>query len=408
MKLAYSGFDASGKAVSGAVEAPDAQEAAEALRRQGIYATDVRGADAISSVGPAAQRRGFKGRGKHLKNLAMFTRQLSVLVSSGTPLVQAMGALERQAKDAHWREVIATIRGRVEEGVPLSKAMEAYPQTFDAICRSLIAAGESSGSFDTMLERLALLTKKQLQVRGAVIGALIYPSLLILISVGVLALMLLFVLPRFAGLFDTLGVALPPTTQMLMTVSSLLRGYWWTPPLLGAALFFGVRRWMAAGMNRRLADTLTLRLPAIGAMLRNFAVARIARILGVLIVGKVPLLEALALTRQTVRNLRYVDLMTQAEEAVTRGASISGVFAASDLVSPSLCEAIRSGEESGQVGPLLLNIADFLDEENEVVVKSLTSILEPIILVFLGLIVGFVALSMFLPLFDLTSATHSG
>lgn len=407
MRLAYSGFDSAGAAASGTLDASDAHEAAEMLRRQGIYATDVKSADQ-AATGNGGNAKGSKGRGKHLKNLAMFTRQLSVLVSSGTPLVQSLAALERQTKDPHWRSIIATIRGKVEEGIPLSRAMESYPQTFDAICRSLIAAGESSGSFDTMLERLALLTKKQLQVRGAVIGALVYPSLLILISFGVLALMLLFVLPRFAGLFDTLGVALPPTTQMLMTLSGWLRGYWWTPPAVGAGVYFACRRWMLSGVNRRLVDNVLLRLPIVGGMFRSFSLARIARILGVLLVGKVPLLEALSLTRQTVRNLLYVELMTKAEDAVVRGANISGVFASTDLVNPSLCEAIRSGEESGQIGPLLINIADFLDEENEVIVKSLTSILEPIILIFLGLIVGFVALSMFLPLFDLTSATHAG
>jgi type II secretory pathway component PulF len=149
-----------------------------------------------------------------------------------------------------------------------------------------------------------------------------------------------------------------------------------------------------------------LKLPVAGGMLQNFAVARIARVLGVLISGKVPLLDALVLSRQTVRNTRYVELMSRAEESVTRGSTVSSVFAASDLVSPALCEAIRSGETSGQMGTLLINIADFLDEENEVVVKSLTSIIEPVILVGLGVVVGFVALSLFLPLFDLTSATH--
>jgi type II secretory pathway component PulF len=160
----------------------------------------------------------------------------------------------------------------------------------------------------------------------------------------------------------------------------------------------------AAG--RKAIDTTLLRLPAVGAIVRSFSVARIARVLGVLLAGKVPLLEALGLARQTVSNCKYVDLVARAEEAVTRGSNVSTVFAATDLVSPALCEAIRAGEQSGQMGPLLLNIADFLDEENEVVVKSLTSILEPVILIVLGVLVGFVALSMFLPLFDLTAAAH--
>jgi type II secretory pathway component PulF len=413
VKFDYQAYDLAGKASAGVAEANDESEAVEALRRQGLFVIEIRpaaaeGATGASTHGTASTTRRRMGRGRRLKNLAMFTRQLSVLVASGTPLVQSLGALERQTKDVLWREIIASVRARVEEGSTLAQAMEEHPDAFDAVCRSLVAAGESGGGFETLLDRLALLTKKQLQIRGAVIGALIYPALLICVAAGVLCLMLLFVLPRFAELFKTLGVALPPTTQFLIDLSGLLRSYGWAVPiaLLGAG--FGARAWLTSPSGRRSFDAVTLRLPRVGKVVSSFAVARIARVLGVLVTGKVPLLDALGLTRQTVRNTQYVDLMAKAEESVTRGSTVSSVFAATDLVSPALCEAIRSGETSGQMGPLLLNIAEFLDEENEVVVKSLTSILEPVILVGLGLVVGFVALSLFLPLFDLTSATHAG
>ncbi len=405
MKLAYQAFDMSGKAVSDTVEASDAAEAVENLRRQGLYVTEIH-AQGGASGGKTGRRRKRLGSGKRLKNLAMFTRQLSVLVTSGTPLVQALGALERQANDKVWKEVVMSLRGRVEEGATLSQAMQAQPDVFDPVCRSLIAAGESSGSFDTMLDRLATLSRKQLHVRGAIVGALIYPALLIVVAMGVLALMLLFVLPRFAGLFQSLDVPLPIMTKLLMKLSGALRSYWWTIPLAGGGGFFLARSWIFSLAGKRTIDTVLLKVPVAGPVLQNFAVARIARVLGVLVTGKVPLLEALGLARETSRNVNYMELVSKAEEAVTRGSSMSTAFAASNLVSPSLCEAIKSGEQSGQMGPLLLNIADFLDEENEVVVKSLTSILEPLILVVLGLVVGFVALSMFLPLFDLTSATH--
>jgi type II secretory pathway component PulF len=329
-----------------------------------------------------------------------------VLVSSGTPLVQALIALERQTKDAIWREIIGGVRTKVEQGCTLSEAMSEYPQAFDAIARSLVSAGESGGGFETMLDRLSVLSRKQLHVRSALVGAMIYPALLIVVAIGVLALMLLFVLPRFAGLFETLDVKLPPMTQFLMACSDFLRSYWWSLPIAASAAFVAARSWTQTAAGRKAIDTTLLRLPAVGAILRSFSVARIARVLGVLLAGKVPLLDALALARQTVSNCKYIDLVARAEEAVTRGSNVSTVFASTDLVSPALCEAIRAGEQSGQMGPLLLNIADFLDEENEVVVKSLTSILEPVILIVLGVLVGFVALSMFLPLFDLTAAAH--
>jgi type II secretory pathway component PulF len=408
MKYAYHAVDGAGKVVSSTIDAADENEAMDALRHKGLFVGELRPAtgDALAHAGARAKNGKRLGTGRRLKNMAMFTRQLTVLVSSGTPLVQALTALERQTKDVAWREIVSGVRAKVEEGSTLSEAMENYPHAFDAIARSLISAGESGGGFETMLDRLAVLSRKQLHVRSALVGAMIYPALLVVVAIGVLALMLLFVLPRFAGLFESLDVKLPPTTQFLMACSDFLRGYWWSLPIVAVAAFVGGRSWMRTAPGRKAIDTAVLKLPAVGAIMRSFSVARIARVLGVLLAGKVPLLEALALARQTVSNCKYVDLVVRAEEAVTRGSNVSTVFASTDLVSPALCEAIRAGEQSGQMGPLLLNIADFLDEENEVVVKSLTSILEPVILIVLGVLVGFVALSMFLPLFDLTAAAH--
>jgi type II secretory pathway component PulF len=410
MKFSYQAFDAAGKAVTGSTEANDANDAMDALRRQGLYVTTVQAANeaALAAGKASAAARGKMTSGRQLKNLAMFTRQLSVLMTSGTPLVQALGSLERQAADKAWRTVITTLRTKVEEGATLAQAMESRPDVFDPVCRSLISAGESGSSFDSMLDRLATLTRRQMHVRNAVAGALIYPILLVVVAVGVLAVMLLFVLPRFAGLFQTLDVALPPTTKMLMALSAYLRSYWWTLPLGGLLVGFAGQTWINTAAGRRSLDTACLRLPVIGGIIKNFAVARIARVLGVLLNGKVPLLDALVLARHTARNVHFVDLVARAEDAVTRGGSMSAAFATGNLVSPSLCEAIKSGEQSGQMGPLLLSIADFLDEDNEVVLKSLTSILEPVILIVLGLLVGFVALSMFMPLFDLTSMTQGG
>lgn len=422
MKFGYQGFDATGKAVSGSVEAAGADDAIESLRRQGLFVTEVRGGEAAAgaksnAAATSAPARpgllsrftgGRLGKGKRLKNLSMFTRQLSVLVSSGTPLVDALGALERQAKEPAWRQIVASVRASVEEGATLAAAMESHPEVFDAVCRSLIAAGESGGSFDKMLDRLATLTRKQLHVRSAVIGAMIYPCLLVVIAINVLATMLLFVLPRFTGLFQSLDAPLPPTTKFLVALSDLLRAYWWAVPAVVAGLFFGGKLWFATPAGRKLVDTAVLKLPMTRSLVRSFSIARVTRVLAVLLNGKVPLLDALALARQTVRNVHFVALVGRAEEAVTRGSTISAVFAESDLVDPSLTEAIRSGEQSGQMGTLLLNISDFLDEENEVVIKSLTSILEPMIMIVLGVLVGFVAISMFLPLFDLTSMAQQG
>ncbi|KPK79723.1 MAG: hypothetical protein AMJ81_12925, partial [Phycisphaerae bacterium SM23_33] len=252
------------------------------------------------------------------------------------------------------------------------------------------------------------LTAKRVQIRNSIIGAVTYPCLLVTVASGVLVLLLAFVVPRFASLFETLDVPLPPTTRALIALSHAGRAYWWALVLAAVAAAVAAKLWLGSPGGKRAVQAALLRAPQIGGVLRNFGMARITRLLGVLLGGHVPVLEALRLVRDGTANVHYAELIAQAEEAVSRGQTISSAFSRSDLISPSVCEAINSGEQSGQVGTLLLNIADFLDEENEVVVRSLTSILEPAILILLGLLVAFVAMSMFLPLFDLTAIAGGG
>lgn len=413
MKLAYEAFDQAGKKVRGGIEAASIHDATESLRRQGLFVAEIGPASArsdgeLSPITPAAGGSIRMGTGRKLKNLAMFTRQLAVLVASGTALVDALGALERQSKDAAWRQVVASLRTKVEEGVPLSEAMAMHPNIFDAVARSLIAAGEAGGIFDIMLDRLAVLSKKSLHVRQAVVGAMIYPILLIGLSVSVLCLMLLFVLPRFTELFASLDAPLPSTTHMLMQLSEFLRGYWWAILLGIGAAVVGLRFWIRSPQGRRAFHGALVHAPMVKNITRSFGIARITRVLGTLLNGRVPMLDALALARQSCSNVFFAELVAKAEDAVTRGSPMSSAFAESPLVTPSIVEAMRSGEASGQVATLMLNVSDFLDEENEVVIKSLTSILEPVILIGLGILVGFIAISMFLPLFDLTSAARGG
>jgi len=338
----------------------------------------------------------------------MLARQLHSLVSCGTPLVDAMEAFERQARPGPWQDAMKDIRARVEQGSPLSVAMESHPQFFDPVCRSLIGAGEGSGNLTAMLDRVAQITRKQLAIRNAVVGAMVYPAVLAVVAVSVLALMLLFVIPRFGELFKTLNATLPPSTQALLTLSEYLQAYWWAAIIGLIVPIVGLKVWLASENGRRAIQTTVLRLPQIGRMARSFATARLCRVLGMLLDSHVSVLDALSLTRESIGNHHYATLIARAEEAVTQGKNIHVAFSSSDLLTPGVCEAIRSGEQSGQVGTLLVHVADFLDEENEVVVKSLTSIIEPVILVLMGLLVGTIAISMFLPLFDLTSMTKGG
>jgi type II secretory pathway component PulF len=286
--------------------------------------------------------------------------------------------------------------------------MGQHPQYFDLVCRSLVAAGESAGNLPDMLERLAVLTRKQLHVRRSIVGATIYPSLLIVVALAVLVTLLTFVLPRFEELFKSLDTPLPPTTKLLMGFSSLVRTYWWA--IIAGLIAAGIGAWatLRSPTGKCAVQTLVLRLPQFGPIVKSFSTARIARLLGMLLQGRVQLIEALQLTVGACANHHYATLVTGACDAVTRGESLAAAFADRRLIAPSVQEAILSGERTGQLGPLLTTLADFLEENNEVTVRSLTSILEPLILVALGLLVGVIAISMFLPLFDLTAATRGG
>jgi type II secretory pathway component PulF len=406
MKLAYEALDKTGKVVRGQAEAKDAAEAMESLRRQGLFITEITEASAASAAGGRSRAR--IGRGKRLKCLAMFSRQLHVLVGTGIPLTQSLEALERQVKPGPWKDVLADVCRRVEEGSPLSEAMGRHPGYFDTICRSMVESGETGGNLTAMLDRMASLTKKQLHVRSTIVGAMVYPALLVVVSINVLITMLTFVLPRFAELFKTLDSPLPPSTKFLMAVSEVLRNYWWAIILGIFVAVASIKTWFRSANGHRTMDTVYIRTPKFGALVRNFIAARVVRTLGVLLQSKVQLLDALRLTRQGTPNHHYADLLTRAELAVTRGEPISSAFAKGNLVPLNVYEALRNGERSGQVGPLLLNMAEFMDEENEVVMKSLTSIIEPLILIVLGALVGAVALSMFMPLFDLTAAARGG
>jgi len=408
MKLAYQGYDSNGKVVVDTIDAPSAAEAGVLLRGRGLFVTSINTASGgKAETGRGGSRFGSRA-GSGIKGLTLFTRQLQVMITTGTPIVQALSALERQTDNAVWGETIARLSARVEEGVSLSEAMKEHPQRFDSIYCNLVHAGEISGKLPLMLERLSALTRKQLQTRNIIAGALVYPILLIFVAIGVLSLMLTIVLPRFGELFVTLDLPLPPTTEALMFLSRFLTSYWWAIILTAGTAGFGTRYWLKTDHGKQALFTAMLRLPMLGKVTRSFATARIARLLGVLMDSHLPLLDVLDLIREGTVNIHYSRLLDEAKDAVTRGEPISTAFTGSDLITPYVSEAIRSGEASGKVASSLLVMSDMLDEENEVLVKSLTGVLEPMILLVMGVLVGFMALSIFLPLFDLTAMSAGG
>jgi type II secretory pathway component PulF len=304
--------------------------------------------------------------------------------------------------------VLNDIRSSLEDGNPFGDALAEHPKYFDTVYRSLVSAGEGGGGLPGMLDRLASLTRRQLAIKQQLVGSMTYPAALLLISGCVLGAMFAFVLPRFAGLFETLQAPLPPSTELMLVLSGAVRGYWWAMLIgvIGGAV--GVTVYVRSPSGKEAFVRGLLRLPIIGKLMRDFTLARIARVLGTLLQSAVPFLEALELTRAGVNNPAYVKLLEQAEQAVVDGEPVSAPFGRSQLISPAFAEAMRSGEESGRLGTVLSALAEHLDEDNEVKLRAVTKIIEPVILSLLGVMVGAVAVSLFLPLFDLTAMTQGG
>ncbi len=349
------------------------------------------------------QRLSMKARYERPRHVMFIMRQLHVLLASGTPVVSALEGIERQMKDPLWLAAMTSIRQAVEEGANLSGAMAMHPHLFDRVSRSLIEAGETSGKLPVMLERLVKLTQKDLQVRSGILGALLYPAILLSVVMIVLCIVLTVVVPRFAELFNTLSVPIPPTTQATLVASGILRGYWWAVLLGLVGAGFGAAWWAKTAQGRVAIHTAMIRMPIIGKLTRSFATSRIIRLLGVLLNSHLPLLEVLELVKYSSGNMHYEALIVNAQEAVGRGEPVSSAFADESLIDPSIYEAFRCGEQSGRIAASLITVADFMEEENDAVVRSLTKVLEPLVLLVLGGMVGLLAVSMFLPLFDLTA-----
>ncbi|MGB1124305.1 MAG: type II secretion system F family protein [Phycisphaeraceae bacterium] len=410
MKLAYNAVSATGTPISDIIEAATKDEAMDVLRGKGLFVTQIEPEAELKARKNAKAGGGihFKSKTKRLKDVAMFSRQLNVLVATGTPLADGLAALERQVKDADFKAQLAVIRDQVEQGLTLYDALGKAPKYFDEVYRNIIKAGEESGSLPTMLDRLAVLTRKQVQIRSQLGGAMIYPCLLICITIAVLAIMLTVVMPRFTGMFESLDVPLPATTLALMGASDILRTYWWIVLLAVGGGAVALRYALISPMGKKFMDGMMLTIPVLRDVTRSYATARIARLMGVLIECNVPLLDTIQLVRNATGNSKYEEMMVQAEEVVVSGEPVSGAFANDKMIEPAFYEAVRNGEQSGRLSMLMITVADFMDEENDTRLKALTSLFEPLILVFLGLAVGGIAISMFMPMFDLTSMAGGG
>jgi type IV pilus assembly protein PilC len=399
--FAYSGRTRAGQSVSGERVADSMDAAISALRREQINVTRI--TPAKEKKAEAARKAGRTGKKVAAKNLAVFTRQFSVMIDAGLPLVQCLDILGNQEEDRNFAAVILQTRTDVESGASLADAMRKHPKTFDPLFTNMIAAGEAGGILDTILKRLATYIEKAVKLAGQVKSAMIYPIAVIVIAGLVVGVILWKVIPTFAALFSGLGAELPLPTRIVIAMSNNLVQFF--PFLLiGTGLaVYAFRQYYATEGGRRVVDGGMLKAPVLGNILRKIAVARFCRTLATLISSGVPILEGLEITAKTSGNSIVEDAVMVTRKSIERGETISVPLKDTAVFPAMVTQMIGVGEATGALDTMLAKIADFYEEEVDTAVAGLLTLLEPIMIAILGVVVGGIVIAMYMPIFDLIS-----
>jgi type IV pilus assembly protein PilC len=399
--FAFSGRTRSGENVSGERMGDTMDAVVSALRREQIQVTKIQPAQA--KAGAAAAVKKLKARGVPSKNLAVFTRQFSVMIDAGLPLVQCLDILGNQEEHKYFSQVILQTRTDVEGGMSLAEAMKRHPKVFDALFCNMIAAGEAGGILDTILKRLSTYIEKAVKLKSQVQSAMIYPVAVVVIAVVVIGVILWKVIPTFAALFAGLGAELPlPTRVVIMLSNNLVR---YMPFIIVGIVAgsWGFKAYYATEKGRRVIDAISLKLPILGPILRKIAVARFCRTLSTLMASGVPILDGLDITAKTSGNAIIEDAIQTTRKSIERGETISAPLKETKVFPGMVCQMISVGEATGALDTMLSKIADFYEEEVDVAVEGLLTLMEPIMIAFLGGAVGGIVIAMYMPIFDLIS-----
>jgi type IV pilus assembly protein PilC len=391
----WKGKNRYGDVVGGVRVARNVDELSSALQREQITVMDISAARKKIAI-PFLQRQRVS-----LKDLAIYSRQLSVLIDAELPLIQSLNILAEQTKNKYFKSVIKDIREDVEAGSTLNQAKRKFPNVFDDLYCNLIASGEQSGSLDIMLRRLAEYLEKIVRLRAQVRQAMIYPSAVLSFAILVCIFMLWKVIPVFAGIFLELGAELPLLTSVVLALSIFIQKYILFIAIGIVALIFGFRYWRKTDPGRRITDKFLLRMPLFGKLLEKVGLSRLTRTLSTLLSGGVPMLESMKITSSTSGNVIIEDHIMQARSMVAEGTSLRDALREKGRFPFMMIQMVGVGEATGTLDEMLTKLADFYDEEVEYSVANLLSILEPVLLIFVGLIVGAIVISMYLPIFDL-------
>ncbi len=390
----WSGKSPQGTILKGELTADSKEEVQTHLRRQRIIPTDI-------SPKPKSLLGSMRGKVTE-KDLVIFTRQFATMIGAGLPLVQALDILSKQTENSSFAKTIGDIKSDVEGGSTFADALRKFPRIFTDLYSNMVAAGESGGILDTILVRLATYIEKSQKLKRKVKGAMVYPSVVITVAILVIAIIMIFVVPTFGKMFSQLGGTLPAPTQLIINISNFLSGIGGLIILaciIGTVIF--ITQFRRTEVGQIVTDKLLLKVPVIGILLRKVAVAKFTRTLGTLVSSGVPILDGLNITAKTAGNKVIEKAVFEVRQGVSEGKTIAEPLSQSKVFPPMVNQMISVGESTGALDNMLGKIADFYDDEVDQAVANLTSMIEPLLMVFLGGTVGFIVVAMYLPIFKL-------
>ncbi len=393
----WRGRTAGGEIVNGEFLANSRNELLAHLRKRKII---------VTSVKPKPKDIQIKlpfGNRVSTKDLAVFTRQFATMITAGLPLVQCLDILARQMDKQLIRDITRKVMNDIEGGATLSESLGKHPKAFDELYVNMVNAGEAGGILDTILMRLAQYIEKIEALKRKVKSAMTYPAVVFCVAIGATLFMLMFIIPTFAKMFSDFGAELPLPTQIVLTMSDFIRDWWWMMGVGGVAMVVGLKKYYATDKGNHVIDALLLKMPVLGDVLRKGAVARFTRTLGTLVASGVPILDGLEITAKTAGNVIIKDAVMQARASIREGETIASPLKQSGVFPPMVVQMITVGEETGALDAMLTKIADFYDEEVDSAVEALTSIIEPLMIVFMGAVVGGMVVAMYLPIFRMVN-----
>lgn len=397
----YKAKSPDGSVTTGVVNAPKQQVAMDRLRSQKLQVVEIK----QKEPGPLdGVKQYIPGMGKPSvtsKDLVLFSRQLSTLVSAGVPIVQGLSILEEQAENPTFQECVGEVRLDIEAGLSISDALKKHPDAFPEIYTAMIKAGELGGILDTILERLSGFLEAAEALKAKVKSAMMYPAIVLTICAAVTVFLLTFVIPTFKTIFEGFGKELPMPTQVLINISNFLRHFWYMIFIIPGAGFYGFKKFYKTEKGRTLVDANVLKAPIFGILLKKVAVAKFTRTLGTLIKSGVPIMQGLETVAATAGNVVIERAVLTARESIREGGRLAEPLKRSGLFPPMVTQMIGVGEETGSLDTMLAKIADFYDQEVDTAVKGLTSMIEPIVIVVMGIVIGSIVIAMFLPMFEM-------